>query len=83
MIPVFEPQIGQEEIDAVVAALVRGEISGSFGEAIASFEAQFAAYCGVRHGVGAVDTSVGGARLESSRVDGRLTSSGAGILWPR
>src|SRR5687767_1688430 len=51
MIPVFEPQIRQEEIDAVVAALVRGEISGSFGEAIADFESQFAAYCGVRHGV--------------------------------
>jgi perosamine synthetase len=51
VIPVFEPQIGQEEIDAVVAALKRGEISGSFGEAIAQFEAEFAAYCGVRHGV--------------------------------
>ena len=51
MIPVYDPQIGQEEIDAVVAALQRGEISGSFGQAIAQFEAEFAAYCGVRHGV--------------------------------
>jgi len=51
VIGVYEPQIGQAEIDAVVAALRRGEISGSFGEAIPQFESQFAAYCGVRHGV--------------------------------
>jgi perosamine synthetase len=51
VIPVYEPRIGQEEIDAVVAALRRGEISGSFGEAIAQFESEFAAYCGVRHAV--------------------------------
>jgi perosamine synthetase len=51
MIPVFEPQIGKEETAAVVAALARGEISGSFGEAITQFESQFAEYCGCRHGV--------------------------------
>ena len=28
MIPVFEPVIGQDEIEAVVAALRKGEISG-------------------------------------------------------
>jgi perosamine synthetase len=51
MIPVFEPSLGQEEIDAVVMALGRGEISGSFGKAIADFETQFAAYCGAKHGI--------------------------------
>lgn len=51
MIPVFEPEYGPAEIDAVVAALKRGEISGSFGSAIPEFEERFAAYCGVRYGV--------------------------------
>lgn len=51
MIPVFEPAIGEEEIAAVMAALRRGEISGSFGVAIEQFESEFAAYCGCRHGV--------------------------------
>jgi perosamine synthetase len=50
-IPVHEPDIGAEEIDAVVAALKRGEISGSFGTALPEFETKFAAYVGVRHGV--------------------------------
>jgi len=50
-IPVHEPDIGQEEIDAVVAALKRGEISGSFGRALPEFEEKFAAYVGVKHGV--------------------------------
>lgn len=51
MIPVFEPDIGEEEIEAVVAALRRGEISGSFGQSIKEFEDGFAAYCGCRHGI--------------------------------
>jgi perosamine synthetase len=51
MIPVFEPAISEADIEAVVAALRRGEISGSFGESIAGFEAEFAAYVGCRHGV--------------------------------
>ncbi len=51
MIPVFEPEIGEEEIQAVVAALRRGEISGSFGESIAEFEQTFARYVGVKHGI--------------------------------
>ena len=38
MIEVFDPIIGEEEIEAVVAALRRGEISGSFGESIPRFE---------------------------------------------
>lgn len=51
MIPVYEPFIGDEEIAAVVEALRRGEISGSFGEEIPAFENEFAAYCGCKYGV--------------------------------
>lgn len=51
MIPVFEPEFGDAEITAVVAALKRGEISGSFGQAIPEFEERFASFCGVRYGV--------------------------------
>jgi perosamine synthetase len=51
MIPVFEPYIGEEEAEAVAAAVRRGEISGSFGEEIPGFEQEFADYVGARHGV--------------------------------
>lgn len=51
MIPVSEPQIGPQEIDAVVAAMRRGELSGTFGESIPAFEREFAEYVGCRHGV--------------------------------
>jgi perosamine synthetase len=51
MIPVFEPDVGRDEIDAVVAAMERGEISGSFGSAIPDFERLFSAYVGCKHGV--------------------------------
>jgi perosamine synthetase len=50
-IPVFEPVIEQEEIDAVIAALKRGEISGTFGEALKEFEQRFADYCGCKYGI--------------------------------
>lgn len=51
MIPVFEPIIGDEEIEAVVAALRGGEISGTFGSTIPQFEQEFADYCGCKYGV--------------------------------
>ena len=51
MIEVFDPIIGEEEIEAVVAALRRGEISGSFGETIPSFEQEFAEYVGCKYGI--------------------------------
>jgi perosamine synthetase len=51
VIPVFEPDVSEADVQAVTAALRRGEISGSFGEALHQFEAEFAAYCGCRHGV--------------------------------
>lgn len=50
-IPVHEPDIGESEIASVVAALRRGEISGSYGKAIPEFEEKFAAYCGCKYGV--------------------------------
>ena len=51
MIPVFEPHLGEEEAQAVAAAVRRGEISGSFGESIPAFEERFAGYVGAAHGV--------------------------------
>ena len=51
MISVFEPYLGEEEGRAVLAAIQRGEISGSFGSAIGEFEQRFAAYVGAEHGV--------------------------------
>ena len=50
-IQVHQPDIGEDEIASVVAALRRGEISGSFGKAIPEFEEKFAAYCGCKYGV--------------------------------
>ena len=61
MIPVFEPLIGEEEIEAVSAAIRAGEISGSFGESIPGFEQDFADYVGVKHGIA---TTSGTAALE-------------------
>lgn len=51
MIPVHEPDLSDVDIDAVIIALRNGEISGSFGDSIPSFEAAFAAYCGCKYGV--------------------------------
>ena len=51
MIPVFEPVITEEDIASVVAALKRGEISGSFGKALGDFERNFADFCGTKHGI--------------------------------
>jgi perosamine synthetase len=51
VIPVFDPDIGEAEIAAVVAALQRREISGSFGKSIQEFEESFSAYCGCKYGV--------------------------------
>lgn len=51
MIPVFEPDVGEEEIAAVVAAIRRGELSGTFGSAIPAFERAMADYVGVTHAV--------------------------------
>jgi perosamine synthetase len=57
MIEVFEPVFGEEEIEAVVAALRRGEISGSFGESIPAFEQEFAGYVACEYGVAVINGS--------------------------
>lgn len=51
MIPLFEPAIERADVEAVVAALARGEISGNFGQSLELFEAQFAEKMGCRYGV--------------------------------
>jgi perosamine synthetase len=51
MIPVFEPLIGDDDLQAIIAAFKRGEISGSFGTAVPDFERAFSRYCGVAHGI--------------------------------
>jgi perosamine synthetase len=51
MIPVFEPNIGDDEINEVITALKRGEISGTFGQALTRFEQEFATYIGCKYGI--------------------------------
>jgi perosamine synthetase len=51
VIPVFEPAIDDRDVESVVAALRRGEVSGSFGESIPAFERSFAEFVGARHGI--------------------------------
>lgn len=49
--PSFGLLIGDEEIDAVAAAMLRDEIYGTFGTSIRQFELGFAKYCGCKYGV--------------------------------
>lgn len=58
-IPVAEPIIGEEELNAVVKTLRSGWIS-SIGENILEFEDKFAKYCGTKYGIA---TSNGTAAL--------------------
>jgi perosamine synthetase len=51
VIPVSEPFVGEEEIEAVADAIRAGELSGSFGANIERFEQEFAAYVGADYGV--------------------------------
>ena len=50
MIPVAEPLLGEKELEYVTDCVRSGWIS-SLGEYVRRFEREFAAYCGVRHGV--------------------------------
>jgi perosamine synthetase len=50
MIPVAEPLLGQKELEYVTDCVRSGWVS-SLGEYVKRFEREFAAYCGVRHGV--------------------------------
>lgn len=71
MIPVFEPAVGQEEIEAVVDALRKGEISGTFGRYLPEFEQRFAqkfgCECGVavNSGTSALHLAVAALNLEA------------------
>jgi len=49
-IPVYEPWLGQREEELVLEA-VRSTWISSLGKYILAFEEQFAAYCGVAHGI--------------------------------
>lgn len=51
MIPVFEPVIGEEEVAYVTDALRKGELSGTFGHYLETFEKEFANYCDCKYGV--------------------------------
>src|ERR1700722_17810982 len=51
MIASYEPWIGEEEAEAVRRAVLDGELSGTFGKNIHSFEERFASLIGCRHGI--------------------------------
>ena len=51
MIPVYEPSVGAEEIKFVTDAIQKGELSGTFGNYLESFEKEFAAYSGCKYGI--------------------------------
>ena len=51
MLQVFEPDISEEDVQAVTDALRRGEVSGTFGSKIEQFESDFAAYSGCKYGI--------------------------------
>ena len=83
MIPVFDPVIGEDEIEAVVDALRRGEVSGTFGQYIEDFENEFAAYVGCKYGVtvnsGTSALHLAVAALELRRGDEVLVSASTNI----
>jgi Predicted pyridoxal phosphate-dependent enzyme apparently involved in regulation of cell wall biogenesis len=62
MIPVFERDMGKEEITAVAGAIGSGEITGSLSKAIPPFEEAFAVYCGGKYG-GAVTSGTTALQL--------------------
>lgn len=51
MIPVFQPELTEQDAQAVAQAVRNGEVSGSFGQNIPRFEARFAEYVGTKFGV--------------------------------
>jgi perosamine synthetase len=68
VIPVFEPVIAEDEIAAVVDALRKGEVSGTFGKYIEDFESEFAAYVGCQYGV-AVNSGTSALHLAVAALD--------------
>lgn len=83
MIPVFEPELGEDEALAVAEAVRRGEISGSFGETIPAFEREFAEYVGAEHAVavtsGTTALHLALAALEIGQGDEVLMSASTNI----
>lgn len=83
MIPVFEPVISEDEIDAVVDALRKGEVSGTFGTYLQDFENQFAAYVGCKYGIavnsGSSALHLAVAALDLAKGDEVLVSSSTNI----
>ncbi len=67
-IPIADPRLGTEEIDAVTEVLEAGNLAA--GDAVAEFEDAFAEYCGTDH---AVATSNGTTALHTA-----LVSAGIG-----
>lgn len=51
MIPVCEPELGEEELRNVIECIKSKAISGIAGEFIPEFELKLSEYCGKRHGV--------------------------------
>lgn len=54
MIPICEPDMGENELSNVVEAVKSGWVS-SMGKFVSEFEEKFAGYCGVRYGVATVN----------------------------
>jgi perosamine synthetase len=83
VIPVFEPVISEDEIEAVVDALRKGEVSGTFGRYIEDFESEFAAYVGCKYGVavnsGSSALHLAVAALDLQRGDEILVSASTNI----
>jgi perosamine synthetase len=78
MIPVCEPEIGEEELENAVDAITSGFISGTIGEYLTQFEDQFANYCGVEHGV-ATTSGTTALHLALESID---LGEGAEVLVP-
>lgn len=79
MIPVCEPQIGQEELENVIRCIKSGEISGTAGDFIAEFEQKFSAYCGKKYGItttsGTTALHLATASLDLGKGDEVITST--------
>jgi perosamine synthetase len=68
MIPVFDPVIEDDDIEAVVEALRKGEVSGTYGDSIKEFENEFANYVGCKYGV-AVNSGTSALHLAVAAAD--------------
>jgi len=51
VIPVYEPAIGEEELQNVIDCIKSAMISGTSGRYITEFEQRFSSYCGKQYGI--------------------------------